>query len=303
MCPLRGNSAADFAGFSPGLESRGRCKRMNAETGRVPHWDCDLFFCTPELYFVQRKTKGGGDTGRNVWTLLWAALAQLLLLEAAGEDRLRPGLLLGAAAAALGECFLPAEPLWQAGAAVAGALLAYGPGRAGARRGGLYLGMRLALAGALTRLPARTWTAAAAAAALWSAAVLLRGQGQSLVPVLLTSGDRRVRLTALRDTGNTLTDPLTGERVLIVERQAARELLPEEFSASAPAEAVTRLRRCAPQTKPRLLPYRAVGREGMLLAVRCDRVTIGGRPAGTLVAFTDTVLSENGRFQALAGGN
>ena len=241
--------------------------------------------------------------GKQIGILAWGALAQLLLLAAAGEDRLRPGLLLGAAAAALGQRVLPAGTLWQLGAALAGALAAYGPGAAGLRPIGVYLGLRLALNGALARLPDRPWMAAAAAGVLWSAAVLLRGQGQSLVPVQLTSGDRRVRLTALRDTGNTLTDPLTGERVLLVERQAARALLPEEFSAAAPAEAVACLRRSAPQTKPRLLPYRAVGGEGLLLAVRCDRVTIGGRPAGTLIAFTDTVLSENGRFQALAGGN
>ena len=49
----------------------------------------------------------------------------------------------------------------------------------------------------------------------------------SLVPVTLQRSGRAVRLTAMRDSGNTLCDPISGAPVLTVYWQAARRLLPD----------------------------------------------------------------------------
>ena len=43
-------------------------------------------------------------------------------------------------------------------------------------------------------------------------------------------------------------------------------------------------------------------RGGLLLAVQCDQVTIGGKPAGSLVAFAPDRLSAAGEYEALTGG-
>jgi stage II sporulation protein GA (sporulation sigma-E factor processing peptidase) len=52
-----------------------------------------------------------------------------------------------------------------------------------------------------------------------------------------------------------------------------------------------------------LLPYRAVGVErGVLLAVRMDRVIIGEREEGTLVALSPTPVSDGGGYRVLTGG-
>ena len=51
----------------------------------------------------------------------------------------------------------------------------------------------------------------------------------------------------------------------------------------------------------RLIPYHGVGVNGMLLAMRCDSVTIGGQTAGNLVAFMPKSFPD-GEYQALTGG-
>lgn len=181
---------------------------------------------------------------------------------------------------------------------------AYGFERQAVRPGLIFLLLSFALGGALERLSTPSFLALLGAAAILCVLCrVLRGSGQVLVPVRMESGGRQVQLTALKDTGNTLKDPISGEPVLIVQRSAAEKLLPAGIPCGEVTAALTALQNAAPQVKPRLVPYRAVGREqGMLLAMRCDRVTIGGREAGTLVAFTDTVLSQRGQFQALTGG-
>ncbi len=181
---------------------------------------------------------------------------------------------------------------------------AYGYGRQTVRPGLIFLLLSFALGGALERLTTPSFLALLGAATILCVFCrVLRGNGQVLVPVHMESGGRQVQLTALKDTGNTLKDPISGEPVLIVQQSAAEKLLPAGLSGKEATELLSALQNAAPQVKPRLVPYRAVGKEqGMLLAMRCDRVTIGGREAGTLIAFTNTVLSEKGQFRALTGG-
>ena len=61
---------------------------------------------------------------------------------------------------------------------------------------------------------------------------------QELVPAVLTLDGRRVALTALVDTGNTLTDPATGRPVMVAEGEKVAGLFP---SGQAPDEADLRL--------------------------------------------------------------
>lgn len=76
----------------------------------------------------------------------------------------------------------------------------------------------------------------------------------SVVPVRLTLGGRRVFLSALRDGGNTLCDPVTGEAVLVADWRCAARLLPHDglraADFAAPAALVVRLQRL----HPRLIP-------------------------------------------------
>lgn len=123
----------------------------------------------------------------------------------------------------------------------------------------------------------------------------------SILPLTLELGERKVQLSALRDSGNTLQDPLTGAAVITVYWSAARKLFPVSVTAaefSAPATLMLRLKKY----HPRLIPYRAVGvRSSMLLALPC-RITLGKNTTTALVAFSPTPLSDGGAYEALTGG-
>ena len=113
-------------------------------------------------------------------------------------------------------------------------------------------------------------------------------------------GGNVVRLIALRDSGNTLRDPITGEQVLVISAGAARRLtgLTEE-QLRAPLETL------ASSIIPglRLIPYRAVGQgSGMLLGMRFEEVTVGPRKQSAVVAFAPEGLGNGSMYQALTGG-
>lgn len=124
----------------------------------------------------------------------------------------------------------------------------------------------------------------------------------SVLPVTLRLNGRTVHLSALRDSGNTLCDPVSGERVLTVWWQAARPLFPFALSSeeiSSPATLALRLKDYA----PRLIPYRAVGISGgLLLAIPCE-ITLNNQTKTGLVALSPTPVSERGAYEALTGGN
>lgn len=123
----------------------------------------------------------------------------------------------------------------------------------------------------------------------------------SVVPVTVCLQGKTVQLSALRDSGNTLVDPVSGGSVLTVHWTAAKKLMEETLSAedfASPATLALRLQHYA----PRLIPYRAVGVEnGLLLAFPCQ-ITMENRTRKGLVAFSPTPLSDGGAYDALTGG-
>ena len=190
--------------------------------------------------------------------------------------------------------------------------LAFGLGRQLFRQGILFLTLTLALGGGgyLLRqggsLSFLTLGAGAGALALGCRVLARTGTGTGeLVDMALCLGTRLVRVTALRDTGNGLKDPLTGQPVTVIGPRAAGRLLPELYPGSLkdPVAAMEALKKQVPELRLRLIPYGTVGREGgLLLGLRCDRVTAGKERLGELVAFSPTELSENGTYDALTGG-
>lgn len=132
--------------------------------------------------------------------------------------------------------------------------------------------------------------------------------GGELARAVLRLGERRVELTALVDTGNTLTDPVSGRGVMVAEGDAARDLFPHDRRPTAedlrdPAGALERLGTGRWRGRFRLLPYRSVGVErGLLLAVRADSLEVDGCARGpVLVALSPTPVSDGGGYRALIG--
>ena len=132
--------------------------------------------------------------------------------------------------------------------------------------------------------------------------------GRELVPVKISMDGRQVTLIGLVDTGNTLTDPVSGCPVLVVEGASLGGIFPEGEQLSCqelqdPPTTMEKRRGTALAHRFRLLPYRAVGIEmGMLLAIRVVRVDINGVSRnGVLVALSPSAVSDGGRYRVLVG--
>ena len=125
-----------------------------------------------------------------------------------------------------------------------------------------------------------------------------------LAAVRLVLDGRSVELTALRDTGNTLTDPVAGIPVLVAEGALLLPLLPPGTLMAGeladPVACMERLRDGPLAGRVRLLPYRAVGVErGLLLALRPDGLWVNGERRDMLAALSPTPVSDGGGYGAL----
>ena len=270
--------------------------------------------------------------------LLNALVDYLLLLGAArlaGERLRRLRFALGAAlgggyAAAIflpGLGFLQALPCRLAVLALM-SVAAYGGSRRLLRQSLLFLALSCALGGgvlAVSLLGGRGMslsggvvysamdikTVLLSAAGCWGGVTLVfRGLARhtasagELTAVRLTLGGRSVELTALRDTGNTLTDPVSGVPVLVAEGVRLLSLLPpgtlEPRELADPVACLEKLRDGPLAGRARLLPYRAVGVErGLLLALRPDGLWVNGERRDMLAALSPTPVSDGGGNGAL----
>lgn len=123
---------------------------------------------------------------------------------------------------------------------------------------------------------------------------------QEYVPIRLAYGEKNMDIIALRDTGNTLRDPITGERVMVVAGDVAEKLMGlTRQQLRNPLETLA----LRPVPGLRLIPYSAVGQgSSLLLAVRMENVKIGSRVQSAVVAFAPEGLGSGTIYQALTGG-
>ena len=255
------------------------------------------------------------------------ALVDYLLLlcaaKLAGEElrRWSFGLaaILGGVYAAL--VFLPgwdflAHPLCKLCAGVLIVLVAYGRSHRLLRAGLTFLGTAAAFGGGVLALQMLSGTpvipdlkgVCLSAAGCYAFLTLLfrrgaRHSGRELAQVKLTYQGRSCQLTALVDTGNTLTDSLTGKSIMVAQGEALGALFrPGECPTSEelrdPLSTMTRR-----GAGWRLVPYRAVGVDrGLLLACKVDEARVNGQDRGPiLVALSPTPVSDSGGYTALLG--
>ena len=243
--------------------------------------------------------------------MLLSSIVDFLLLL--GTNRLcgyraSPGrCALGAAAGGIhsGLCMLRplrflGHPLWRAVSIVVMILIGFGMHRSTWRRGAVFTILSLALNGIAQSVGGNGVMAVAIAAVGLCLLCMIgfRGRlpGQIFVPVEISQGDTSLQLTALRDTGNVLQDPVTGQSVLVIDAKSAGKLtgLTRE-QLQKPVETMG--------TIPglRLVPYHTVGKEGgLMLAMKFQNVKIGKKMGSQLVAFAPDGLG--GAYDALTGG-
>jgi hypothetical protein len=133
-------------------------------------------------------------------------------------------------------------------------------------------------------------------------ALLFRVQGlfreRRLLAVHIEHGGRSADFSALRDTGNSLRDPVSGARVLIATPRAMKGILGESAALFESLDPVA-LQSLSPQLpelggKLRLLPYAALGGGGLLPVFRPERILLDGRESrGLLVGISPRAGGED----------
>ncbi|MCL2085271.1 MAG: sigma-E processing peptidase SpoIIGA [Oscillospiraceae bacterium] len=134
------------------------------------------------------------------------------------------------------------------------------------------------------------------------------GARSRIVPVRVSHNGKSAAFDALVDTGHTLSDPMTGQSVLVADLPCVMPILPGGARAlvtadtlKEPIELIERLRLADAGLKLRLIPYRTVGSpNSLLLAFRPDAVTVCGRKSGPLlIGLSPTPISEGKPYGAL----
>lgn len=192
--------------------------------------------------------------------------------------------------------------LWRTVFLLLMGVVGFGLDRSAFRRIPVFFILSMALGGIAAGTGSGTWAILAGGAFLW---ILCRlgfgfGTASEYLPVQLRWQEKSVKLYALRDTGNTLRDPLTGEQVLVCGADVGEELLgiPRRWMQD-PVEAVA----SGMIPGSRLIAYHAVGnRDGMMLMVRLSEAIIGNRRRTPLVAFAPDEIGKGQVYRMLTGG-
>jgi stage II sporulation protein GA (sporulation sigma-E factor processing peptidase) len=243
----------------------------------------------------------------DVFILLNFMVDLLLLVATNRLSGYPPGLKRAALAAMLGgvyggACMVPgfaflSGTVWRIVSLGLMAGTAFGFCKESLRRAVLFVLLSLSLGGVAVGLESGSFSSLVLAAlGICLMCVFgLRGRlGSEYVQVHI--GD--VRMTALRDTGNTLTDPLTGQQILVVSAHVGQRLLGVSVDdLSDPVKAVGSV------PGLRLVPFHAVGCSGGVLPVKLfDNVQIGSWSGSCLVAFAPNELGQGKHYEALTGG-
>lgn len=224
----------------------------------------------------------------NLFLLLTTAA---LLDSAVGFFRMLLGAVLGGSLAGI-SMLVGHGPVWHILSVLGMCCVAFGTDRSGLWHYAVFSILHLAVSPVAAGTGFTSVLLGAAGIAL---AVGIARNRNRLVPVVLKYRDTSVRLTALRDTGNTLIDPVTGKSVLIVDARIAGELTGlSQRQLQDPVGTMGAL------PGLRLIPYHTVGSSGFLLALPMANVEIGPWKGCRLVAFSPGKLEAH--YQALIGG-
>lgn len=174
---------------------------------------------------------------------------------------------------------------------------------------GMVSGRRLLYgAGYYFAVPLRTLLLAAAVGYAVSG-ILLRGDARhgalrrEVERVTICCFGREEQLRLLHDTGNDLTEPVSGRPAIVLERAAAQTVLGDKIRLTG-QNAAAQLAALPPEAAVRfgLLPYRAVGTEaGLLLYFRPDAVRRADGSALDCVCAIGPARIGQGAYDGLIG--
>lgn len=215
---------------------------------------------------------------------------------------------LGGALGALysGSCLLPkfrflGNVLWRLVFLLLMGLTAFGLNRSAIKRLCVFVILSMALGGmAISLGRGDFWGLALGSAGIWLLCQAAFGQtigGREYIPLTVTYRGTSVSAIALRDSGNTLVDPITGEQVFLISAELA-----EKLTGLTAAQLSAPLETLASRSIPglRLIPYRAVGRkEALLLGMKFSEVRLGKKKISAVIAFVPEGLGQDSMVEAL----
>lgn len=126
--------------------------------------------------------------------------------------------------------------------------------------------------------------------------------------IAIEADGKSASMTGFLDTGNRLTDTITGVPVIVTEYQPIEGLLPKELRRlfkTGVADNPAALSSCAWAGRFRMVPYGSVGATGGLLpAFRPDRLTVTGKDTrlvtgDVLIAVSGRKICDDGKHAAL----
>lgn len=284
------------------------------ELASYPLRGCDRLFRTGAVYWCQLEEEVRMAVYLDLVMVLNFLVDFLLLLGTnrlsgfpAGSWRCAGASLVGAVYS--GACLLPGfrflgNFLWRGISLCLMGGMAFGCNTAALKRVGIFLLLSMAMGGIALSLGRGDMLSLlfCAALCLLLSVASFGGQvgGREFVPLKILHEGRSASFIALKDTGNTLRDPITGEQVMVIAPEIAGRLTGlTAYELQHPMETLA----LRPIPGLRLIPYRSVGNAGgFLLAKRFDDVTVGDRKQSALVAFASEGLGKGEIYQALTGG-
>ena len=125
---------------------------------------------------------------------------------------------------------------------------------------------------------------------------------KKLAEIIIRHMGRDVKLNALLDTGNNLTDPACNYPVIIVDYKALRQVLPSDFIADGRLlDAVDIMEQMHKSEHGfRLIPFKTVGQPlSMLLAFKPEKCSVDGQAGKYMIALSPTSFDD--KYDAIIG--
>jgi len=205
-----------------------------------------------------------------------------------------------------GSCLLPGAGSWgnwvgRIASIIIKAIIAFGWNRSGLRRSGVFLMLNMSLGGLLAAAGNDSAEIVIGALVLILMVCRLSFSGgiiqKKIHYVKVVDHGSVYTLKALVDTGNLLTDPITGEPVMIMGLSMSIRIT--GFSKEQLVDPLDTM--CHAQGSGlRIIPYSTIGETGkLLLAVRLKEVWISGRKRSLLAALAPVDMDG---YDALLGG-
>ena len=131
--------------------------------------------------------------------------------------------------------------------------------------------------------------------------------------VIINMNEKQINIKAMIDTGNMLKDPITGNSVIVVEKNILYDILPKELLNNLDKILGGNLENINEEIKEnyikklRFIPFSSLGKQnGMLVGIKPDFIKIKEEDGNTkiqnvIIGIYEKSLTKDGKYQALMG--